>query len=304
MPELETEKSYGWFERFLFYTLPVLFTLLLTGVLLTVFGYDVMNEMLRFGNKIPVVSNVLPEAKPSDTELREAIKQAAEVNEGEKTYSEAEVLALQATLEEKQTLLEQLNAEAKGKDEQIAKLTEEVKQLRAQLDDVTQNDEEYGASIQSLADVYANMTPSKAAPVMESLTLNERVLVLSRMKQDEQIAILEKMDPKIAAETSIRLKDIMPAKDLQIAALQDRLQQSTGAKSAAGGMLTKTEVSDTFAKMAPDSAAAVLLEMSNSNMTQVVNILRLMEPAARASVLNSLTGLSEKQTAKITAKLG
>ncbi|WP_274361480.1 hypothetical protein [Paenibacillus thermotolerans] len=304
MPELEAEKSYGWFERFLFYTLPVLFTLLLTGVLLTVFGYDVMNEALRIANKIPVVSSVIPDPKPTGAELQNAIKQAESGKSDEKTYSEAEYVAIQRMLEEKQTQLSQLNDEAIAKDDQIAKLTQEVKRLQERLDSMTQSDEEYAASIKNLADIYARMSPSKAAPVIESLTMNERVLVLSRMKQDKQVGILEKMDPKIAADTSIRLKDVMPAKDLQIAALQDRLEANAGAKTEAGGALTKSEVSDTFAKMSPDNAAAVLLEMSKSNLTQVVNILRLMEPAARASVLNSLTGLSETQTAKITAKLG
>lgn len=304
MPELEAEKSYGWFERFLFYTLPVLFTLLLTGVLLTVFGYDVMNEVLRVGNKIPVVSGVLPDPKLTEAELKDAIEQAKAEEPEEKTYSEAEYLALQAMLEEKQTLLSQLNDEAMAKDDQIAKLSEEVKQLQERLESITQSDEEYAASIKNLADIYANMSPSKAAPVLESLTMSERVLVLGQMKQDEQVGILEKMDPKVAAETSIRLKDAVPAKDLQIAALQDRLEASAEAKPAAGGALTKAEVSETFAQMSPDNAAAVLLEMSSSNLTQVVNILRLMEPAARASVLNALTDLSEEQTAKITAKLG
>ncbi|WP_199617959.1 hypothetical protein [Paenibacillus alkalitolerans] len=304
MPELETEKSYGWFERFLFYTLPVLFALLLTGVLLTVFGYDVMNEVLRAANKIPVVSEAVPDPLPSEAELREAIKHSAEQAAPEKSYSEEEVLALRTSIEEKQTLLDQLGSESEKKDELIAQLSEEVKKLQAQLEDVTLSDEEYDVGIQNLAEVYANMSPGKAAPVLESLTIRERVLVLSRMKQDDQVRILEKMEPKAAAETSIRLKDVIPAKDLQIAALQERLEQSGNPQAASAAGLTKSEVSETFARMSPDNAAAVLLEMSKSNLTQVVAILRLMEAGARASVLNALTELSEEQTAKITAKLG
>jgi flagellar motility protein MotE (MotC chaperone) len=306
MQELETEKTYSWFERFLFYTLPVLFTLLLTGVLLTVFGYNVLDETLRVANKIPGISKIVPDPLPSETELKEAIQQA-KVGEDAGAQSDEEKADTQNASSEaaaKDDQIKQLASENTKKDGQIADLTAKVDELQAQLDKLALSDEEYTDSVRKLADVYANMTPSKAAPVIESLTPTERVLVLSLMKQNQQVAILEKMDPQTAAETSIRLKDVAPAKDAQIAALQERLKRSDSAQAASPEQLTESEVSRTFAQMDPDKAAAVLLAMSEANLNKVVNIIRLMDAAPRASVLNALTDLSKEQAAKITVKLG
>jgi flagellar motility protein MotE (MotC chaperone) len=306
MQELETEKTYSWFERFLFYTLPVLFTLLLTGVLLTVFGYNVLDETLRVANKIPGVSKIVPDPLPSETELKAAIQQAKDGEDAGAQSDEEEADTQNAASEAaaKDDQIKQLASESAKKDERIADLTAKVDELQAQLDKLALSDEEYTDSVRKLADVYAKMTPSKSAPVIESLTLSERVLVLSLMKQNQQVAILEKMDPQTAAETSIRLKDVAPAKDAQIAALQERLKRSDSTQAATSEELTESEVSQTFAQMDPDKAAAVLLAMSEANLNKVVNIIRFMDAAPRAAVLNALTDLSKDQAAKITEKLG
>src|SRR5690606_3993628 len=108
-----------------------------------------------------------------------------------------------------------------------------------------------------------------------------------------QVSILERMNPTIAAETSILMKDVVPAKDLQIAALQERLALSgPGADAAAAAALTKDELGRTFAQMTPDRAAEVLLQMEQA---QAVIILRSMEESSRATILNSLTKLDKER---------
>jgi flagellar motility protein MotE (MotC chaperone) len=286
-------------ERLLFYTLPVLFTLLLTGVLLTVFGYDVVNELLRIGNKVPGVSAMLPEPKPTEEELRAAMLEA-EKQEAEGPTEEEEAKQIEAALSEKEAELEALRTDSDTKEQQIAELQAELEAAQEQEARQSASEAEYAANIKKLADVYAEMKPSKAAPVLENLTLSERVLVLKEMKEEQQVDILEKMDPTIAAETSILMKDVVAVRDLQIAALQERLALS-GSETAASAALTNDELSRTFAQMTPDRAAEVLLEMEQS---QVVNILRGMEEASRATILNSLAELDKDRTAQITARLG
>ncbi|HZG77470.1 MAG TPA: hypothetical protein VEZ72_16580 [Paenibacillus sp.] len=299
MADMEEERSYGFMERLLFYTLPVLFTLLLTGVLLTVFGYDVVNELLRIGNKVPGVSAMLPEPKPTEEELRAAMLEAEEQGAEEPTEEE-EAREIEAALSEKEAEVAALRSESETKDQRIAELQAELEAAKEEEARQSASESEYAANIKKLADVYAEMKPSKAAPVLENLTLSERVLVLKEMKEEQQVDILEKMDPTIAAETSILMKDVVAVRDLQIAALQERLALS-GAETASSAALTNDELSRTFAQMTPDRAAEVLLEMEQS---LVVNILRGMEEASRATILNSLAELDKDRTAQITARLG
>jgi flagellar motility protein MotE (MotC chaperone) len=301
--ELEEERSYSVMERLLFYTLPVLFTLLLTGVLLTVFGYDVVNETLRVGNKIPGVASVLPDPKPSEEELREAIRQAKQNKASGEVEPTEEAAATKATLSEKEAEIAALQTSVDAKEAEIEVLRAELEAAKTTSAQEAATEEQYTANIGQLAQVYAQMKASKAAPVLEALTLSERVLVLKEMKEDEQVDILEKMEPTVAAETSILLKDVVAAKDLQIAALQERLALS-GSDPPTTTQLTRDEVSRTFAQMTPERAAEVLLLMAEANEASVVNILRTMEEASRATILDSLAKLDKQRTAKLTSKLG
>lgn len=66
--ELENEGSAGKFERFLFLMIPIIFTLVLLGVLLTLFNMDIRNNVFQIANKIPVLEKWVPDppADPSD----------------------------------------------------------------------------------------------------------------------------------------------------------------------------------------------------------------------------------------------
>lgn len=297
MADREEERSYGFFERLLFYALPVLFTLLLTGVLLTVFGYNVVDGLLRLGNKVPGISAVLPDPKPTQEEIQEALEDAAKAEE-EGTPDEESIARIEAVLSAKEAEVAALRTQSESKDQEIARLKTELEAKQDAAAQAAATEEEYAENIRRLASVYAGMKASKAAPVLQSLTQSERVLVLREMTQEQQIDILERMDPAVAAETSIMMKDIVAVKDLQIAALQERL--ALNAPSAQSGALTSDELSRTFAQMTPDRAAEVMLEM---DQTKVVAILRGMEESSRATILNSLAKLDKKRTAAISANL-
>jgi len=294
---MEEERSYNLFERLLFYSLPVLFTLLLTGVLLTVFGYNVVDELLRAGNKVPIISSVLPDPKPTDEELSdiEQPNQAAGAPSDDERLAEVEAL-----LSSKEAEVSSLRSDTASKETKIAVLEAELAALQQEAAAEAATAEAYSENIKKLAKVYAEMKPSKAAPVLENLTLNERVLVMVEMKEDQQVDIFEKMDPAIAAETSILMKDVVAVKDVQLAALQERLALMESSKSEVTA-LTQDEVSRTFAQMDPDLAAQVLLAMDSRTVIQIV---RGMEEGARARLLNALAKQDKERTAQISESLG
>lgn len=292
MAQAEYEKSsYGAFERFIYlFLIPIVFTAILTFVLLSVFDYNVLNTMLKVADKIPVVQNIVPEPKiESDAELGSADAPALSVEELEIKLAQAEA-----------DLTKQIDSN--GQIElQITELQAEIAALNEQLDTKRQTEEEYLARIQELAGVYSKMNPSKAAPILENLTLHERVLILNEMKQADQINVLEKMEPEMAAEASILLKDQVLVTDTQIAALQERLALHSDESTP---ILTNAELAQTFANMTPNSAATLLLEMINVNENQVIEILRAMNVQARSTLLDEITDRSQTQAASISAKLG
>ncbi|WP_281887633.1 magnesium transporter MgtE N-terminal domain-containing protein [Paenibacillus sp. YYML68] len=300
--DVEQGASYGALERFLiWFLIPFVFTAVLLGVLLSIFDYDIMNNVIKTANKIPGVSSVLPAAKE---EGKTAVDGGVPTDQQEQAAANPEQVAAeaQAATVAKAEELKQAQAALDQKEQQIKDLQLKNSQLEEQLKGKTQSDEEYRAQIQQLSSMYAKMSPSKSAPILENLTLSEQVLVLSMMKPEERVKILEKMDPKKAAEASILLKDQKQVRDTEIAALQERLQKAT-ASTKPVEQLTQDDLGQTFSTMTPKSAATVLLELQKTNPDKVLSILRSMDNAGRSKVLTAVSDLSKETAALISARL-
>ncbi|MFD0680150.1 MULTISPECIES: MotE family protein [unclassified Paenibacillus] len=302
--DVENNSSYGAMERFLiWFLIPFVFTAVLLGVLMTIFGYDVTNNVLRAANKIPIVNTVLPapkdksaESKPSD---KTAQQQAASAPAAEETAQ-----ALNSKLEQKDQELKKTDTLVQQRDQTIKELQLKNSTLEEQMKAKTQNDDEYTAKVQQLASMYAKMSPSKAGPIMENLTTAEMVLVLSMMKVDERVKVLEKMNPKMAADASILLKDLTSTKDKQIAALhQERLKQASTPETDVNQKLSKEDLGATFSSMTPKSAATVLLEIQNTNPAKVISILSSMDSAGRSKILTAISEQSKETAALISTHL-
>lgn len=295
----EQSSSYGAMERFLiWFLIPFVFTAVLLGVLMTIFGYDVMSNALRAANKIPIVNSILPK-----TNVEDGKQGPQQIQGGAAPAQEQTAANYAAQLEQKEQELQQAQAALLQRDQTIKDLQLKNSSLEEQIKTKTISEDEYTAQIQQLAGMYAKMSPTKAAPIMENLTKNELVLVLGMMKTDERVKILERMDPAKAAEASILLKDQTSVKDTQIAALQERLNQSVSAQSQSNTNLSKDDLGATFANMTPKSAATVLIEMQKSNPDKVLSILKSMDSMGRSRVLSSVSEQSKETAALLSARL-
>lgn len=81
--DMEKESSGGW-EKFLMISIPIVFTVVLLGVLLTLFNVDIRNNLLEVANKIPVVKNWVPDPV-LDPEKKELEKSEQQVESAEAT---------------------------------------------------------------------------------------------------------------------------------------------------------------------------------------------------------------------------
>ncbi|GAB7053981.1 MULTISPECIES: MotE family protein [unclassified Paenibacillus] len=295
----EQSSSYGAMERFLiWFLIPFVFTAVLLGVLMTIFGYDVMSNAVRTVSKIPVINSILPITNAEEG------NQDPQQTQGEAVPGQEPTAANYAEqLEQKEQELKQAEAALQQRDQTIKDLQLKNSGLEEQIKTKTISEDEYTAQIQQLAGMYAKMSPSKAAPILENLTKNELVLVLGMMKPDERVKVLERMDPAKAAEASILLKDQTSVRDTQIAALQERLNQSVSATSQADTHLSKDDLGSTFANMTPKSAATVLIEMQKSNPDKVLSILKSMDSMGRSRVLSAVSEQSKETAALLSARL-
>jgi flagellar motility protein MotE (MotC chaperone) len=272
--------TYNIFEKFFFILLiPTIFALALTAALVSLVlyaeGYDVKNTLLKIGKQIPYVADYVP---------------APDIVKSPEQLTEETVAKLRAQLASRLSELSKINLKIEEKDKYIADLENKITDLSEKLKKKTLTDDEYKAQIQSVADLYGRMPANKAAPIIENLTLPEIVLLLGVMTVDQRMAILQKMDPQKAAESSILLKDTVPAKDREIAALQSRISAlnpvtNKDTTTTTQAKLTKADIASTFTNMPPKTASEILQSMLITNEKQVVSILTSMDNATRSKVL-------------------
>lgn len=302
--EFENEESVGKFERFLFLMIPIIFTLVLLGVLLTLFNMDIRNNVLSVANKIPYVEKWIPDppADPAKSEEQKAEEQVAS--------SEVTIKELKAQLAQQGEELKRVTEEKASQSAQVEALQTQIETLEeaavitSKVDEVSEADA-YQKQVTDLAKLYAGMKASKAASIMENLTQEEMVQIFSVMNNANKTAILEKMTPKTAADVSVKLKENTTSTDLSIAALQSRLKKEAVTTPTTGNSanLDKEELSQTFTSMPAASAAKLLGEMFVISPDKVITILNTVSDNVRSSILGEMTKNNSAQTAKIVNRL-
>jgi flagellar motility protein MotE (MotC chaperone) len=295
LAEVEAEKTYSGLERFMFFLTPILFTLVLIGVLLTLFSPDVRSRMLETANRVPLLERIVPDPPADRQPLDE--NTIREMNHGEKI---AELESLLAAKEAEIAELAGIRAEL---EQTVALLEARIEELTKQSAERQLTDEEYQARISELASMFGQITPSKAAPILESMTMDEMVLIMDAMRPEIRVSVMEKMTPSVAAEATVRLKDTVTAKDRQIAALQARLSEYESAQAESSGNMNDDQIILTFSSMKPDSAAQILLQMAGLNQAKVLELLGSLPAAARADIIEAMNSQDSKTTAQLVNRL-
>ncbi|TJY43187.1 MgtE protein [Cohnella pontilimi] len=293
----EEKNSYSGFERFLFFLTPILFTAVLLGMLLLLFNTDLRNKALEIGAKIPVLNAVLPE--PAMSVDPGATDEQITVNNAKQKIDE-----LKALLADREAALKKATQQTAEQTKMIEDLNAQIGLLNQDKQQRTLTADEYQARIKSLASMYGRMTPGKAAPILESMTVEETALVLGAMTDTERGRLLEKMSPKRAADVTIMLKDSDTAENKQIAALQSRVKELEKAAGVGNNALDTSELKQTFSVMKPVNAAALLLDMAGgAQQGKALQILGSLDDNARSQILSAMSDKDNKTTAALISKL-
>ncbi|WP_145412674.1 MotE family protein [Paenibacillus xylanexedens] len=302
--DIEKESGSGW-EKFLMISIPIVFTVVLLGVLLTLFNVDIRNNALELAKKIPVVKNWVPD--PVLDPEKEKLEK-----------SEKQVESAEATIEKLKSQVTAKEAELKAAKDAATAETQKTADLQKKLDDANkatetakasepETESDYQKQIKSLAKMYADMSPSKAAPILQNMTNEEMVLMLSAMQSTARTKVLEKMDPKTAADVTMLMKDAKPSGDLALDALQSRLKKETAATSTTtttnSKNLDKNQLSQTFASMSASSGAKLLLETYKISPDKTLTILNSVNDATRSQLLENMSKENSVETAKVLNRL-
>ena len=301
--DIEKESGSGW-EKFLMISIPIVFTVVLLGVLLTLFNVDVRNNALELAKKIPVVKNWVPDPV-LDPEKEQLEK------------SEKQVESAEATIEKLKSQVTAKEAELKAAKDAASAETQKTAELQKKLDDANkaaetaataqpESESDYQKQIKSLAKMYADMSPSKAAPILQNMTNEEMVLMLNAMQSTARTKVLEKMDPKTAADVSMLMKDAKPSGDLALDALQSRLKKETAEATTTTSNsknLDKNQLSQTFASMSASSGAKLLLETYKISPDKTLTILNSVNDATRSQLLENMSKEDSVATAKVLNRL-
>jgi flagellar motility protein MotE (MotC chaperone) len=301
--DMEKESSGGW-EKFLMISIPIVFTVVLLGVLLTLFNVDIRNNLLEVANKIPVVKDWVPDP------VLDPEKKKLEKSEQQVESAEATIDKLKAQVSEKETELKAAKDATTTEAKKASDLQKKLDDAEKAAETAAQNPEtesDYQKQIKDLAKMYADMSPSKAAPILQNMTNEEMVLLLSVMQSAARTKVLEKMDPKIAADVTMMMKDAKPSGDLALDALQSRLKKETATTSTAtttnSKNLDKNQLSQTFASMSASSGAKLLLETYKLSPDKTLTILNSVDDATRSQLLENMSSENSVETAKILNKL-
>ncbi|MFB5660563.1 MotE family protein [Alteribacillus sp. HJP-4] len=173
------EKKTGkaqWF--FLIIFVPLLFAVILGGVILSFLGINVLELGREAVSNVPGLAEMVEEEGPNEeTEQLESAEEAAAKDD--------EIAALQAELE--------------AKDDEIRDLETELEEVLIESEtDQNQSEDEDGDDSE-LTDIYENMAPGSAADVFSEMDTARVVLHMNGLRADTRSQILAKMEPADAA---------------------------------------------------------------------------------------------------------
>ncbi|MFS0879815.1 MotE family protein [Metabacillus niabensis] len=183
---MENEKhEYGKFQWFIFVILiPVLFTITLVVVILSVAGVDILGKTKAVLAEVPIVEKLFDDEK-------EKQDKGETVQSDKVSVANEENKKLENTIEEQTSMISALEQDVTNKETEIQKLQQEIKSLEEQLETINQSDSQDKAK--DISKLYDNMSSKKAAEIIPKLNQDDALTILTSL-DDKQVAdILAKM---------------------------------------------------------------------------------------------------------------
>ncbi|MFC0524140.1 MotE family protein [Pontibacillus salicampi] len=190
--EVQDRKKTSKFQWFVFGILiPLVFAITVALIVMTIGGVNVFEKVQQYGSNIPGVSAIVSSEQDSGEEESDSTR-----------TSSAE---LQATIQDQNAQITQLQDTIASKDSTIEELNNEIATLTEQINKESKNNDNQKEVMKDVSSSFKDMDADKAAPIITELDKSVALSILQEIPDKERGKIFEEMDPKTAASLTSAL---------------------------------------------------------------------------------------------------
>ncbi|MEH7107171.1 MotE family protein [Bacillus sp. JJ1764] len=283
---MEEKKKRGKIRTFFMFGIPLIVTAALALVVLNFLGYPVMKTVQTWGNKVPVLNTIFPDPKSNSS------NDSAETDEWKQKYVQSK-----SQLAEKSQEISDLTKQLKANQNALEKMKQTNQDIQTELDKKQSNTNQ--AQMKKVASIYKTMTPSKAAAMFATMSLEDATITMSQLDTNLQSSILSSMkDAKKAAQITMLLKDMSGVNSEDPAIMKEQLHELVQSQQ------TPTEtLAETISAMSPSQSAVIIQSMMSTNQQVALDLLKNVSTDSRSQILAAISQLDAKMAAQITASL-
>lgn len=259
---------------------------ILGGVIFSILDTSLQKKVLAFGNQLPIINQVIPDPA-----------QKQESKSKDQDFWKQKYFNTDAMVKEKDQTIADLNQKLNSNQQVVIDLKKSNQDLQNQLDQ--KQSKAVQNQMKQIADIYANMNASKAASIVESMSLEDASLTMSMLDADQQSNILGSMkDAKKAAEITMMMKEIAGLTETDPNALKEQVHQLVLNQENPAASLA-----DTIAAMPSAQSAGIIQSMMGSNSQVAMDLMKNVPTKSRSQILAEIEKTDAALAAQITASL-
>lgn len=280
------EKHRGKLGTILLYGIPSIMTVTLVMLVMNMLGVPIGKTLQDWGRKIPIIDQMIPAPATSE-----------EVNINDQGNWKQKYEKSQSSLTSSDKKLADVNKQLSETQKELVQEKLNNQELQKQLD--TKQTKQTQDQMKQAAGIYATMSPSKAAAMIQTMALEDAALTLSQLNADQQSSILSGMrDAKKAAQITLLLNEIPTLTATDPAMLKQEvhdlaLQQENPTQTLA----------DTISGMTADQSAGIIQSMMGTNPQVAMDIMRNATTSSRSQILAGIEKADPKLAAQIATSL-
>jgi flagellar motility protein MotE (MotC chaperone) len=283
------EKTRGKLASFFYIgVIPFIISIVLIGTAINFMGVPVWQSVKEWGKTLPIISTFLHDDGES-----KVIAKTSENSE----YWKQQYLSADEKLKEKDLEIDGLKKQINSNQEGLDELKKSNQELQLQME--SKQNEKTKKQMEQVAAIYADISPSKAALMLQNMSLDEAVFTLMQLEQDLQSSIIGSMkDAKKAAQMTTVLRDAAMIGETDPALVKEQVGELVKKQEN-----PTTALSETIAGMNPVQSASIIQSMMKTNSQVALELLKNLTTASRSQILTEIAKTDTNTAAQITANL-
>ncbi|MDQ0199549.1 MotE family protein [Neobacillus ginsengisoli] len=269
-----------------FWGIPIIFTVILVVIIVNFLDIPVWKTFQEWGSKVPVINQIIHAPEPVQTTS----------NDNQDVWKQ-QYLKIDAQLKEKDQKISELNKQLSSNQKDFDNFKKSNQEMQKQQD--KKLSQEYQDRMKKIAAIYSNLDPSKAAVMIESMSLEDAALTFSQLDQNLQSNILGSMkDAKKAAQITMILSEIPALNETDPTSLKGQIHDLIQNQENP----TQT-LADTISGMPPAQSAGIIQSMMGTNSQVAMNVMKNISTGNRVQILTEIAKIDAKLAAQITTNL-